>query len=373
MRLSIRVPLAGLALVGSLVLAAPSAGAVAHSAEASASAARTSARNAAGWLGRQFEPNGDLPETQGEMGIDYLPLALVALASARVGSTQLREGIGYLERHFESYVRLPTSKTTSLDDPGRLAQVILAALVGQANPRAFGGTGPSSNLVARLLATEVKTGSNAGLFGSPASPTYSSAYTQGLVLVALAAAGAPNAGGALWLVHQQCADGGWEPYRASPSTACAPPDPATYSGPDTNSAALAVEGLIATGRAPAHKPLPFFEKSQYASGGFGYYGVVSPAQVPDPDSTAVVIQALVALRDLGAVRRDGHGAEAGLNAFVIGCGAAAGQRGAFRYPGTSGPSLYATIQAIPAAAGYAFPLRRGSTSSSLPVMSCGRS
>ncbi len=324
---------------------------------------------AAGWLARHFQPDGNLPASAGEPGIDYLPLGIVALAAARTGSAQVHAGIRFLESHFESYVRIPASRTSTVDSPGRLAEVILAAVAAKADPRAFGGTAHANDLVARLLATQAHSGPDAGLFGSPAAPTYSSAYTQGLSLLALAAAGEPNRPGAGWLLRQQCYGGGWESYRSSPAP-CVAPDPAKFQGPDTNSTALAVEGLVATGMSPRHDPLPFFRRAQYPSGGFGYYGTDSAAQPADPDSTAVVAQALLALRHLSVTRRNGHDALTGLAAFQFRCGAPSFARGAYRYPGAAGPNLYATIQAIPAAAQVPYPVRPGPASSELPVEHC---
>jgi hypothetical protein len=324
---------------------------------------------AAGWLGRQFERNGDLPETEGETGVNYVPLAVVALASAKVGSHQISEAIAYLERNFASFVEVPVSKSKSVADPGRLAEVILAAVVAKANPRAFGGTKPVNNLVARLLATQARSGTDKGLFGSPEAPTDSTAFTQGLVLTALAAVRQVNDSGAAWLVAQQCHDGGWESYR-SVSKPCPPPNPTTYTGPDTNDTALAVEGLVASKVSPKVSPLSFIKSSQYPGGGFAYYGGDASSQAPDPDSTAMVAQALVALGKLSAVTRRGRGAEAGLATFQLGCSSPVSQRGAYRYPGASGPNLYATIQAIPAVMREAYPIAPGSASRSLPVMSC---
>ena len=325
------------------------------------------AKVAAGWLGRHFQPDGNLPAAEGEPGIDYLPLGIVALVSAQAGSTQIRTGIRFLESHFESYVRVQATRTSTVDAPGRLAQVILAAVAAKADPRAFGGTAPANDLVARLLATQTHTGWDTGLFGSPAAPTYSSAYTQGLALLALAAAGAPNRAGAAWLLRQQCYAGGWMSDRGTPAV-CPVPNAAKHEGPDTNSTALAVEGLLATGVSPRHDPLPFFRRSQYPTGGFGYYGAASAAQTPDPDSTAVVAQALEALGALFATRRDGHNALTGLAAFRIGCRAPAYARGAYQFPGAAGPNLYATIQAIPAAAEVPYPVKPGPASVKLPPL-----
>lgn len=331
-----------------------------------------SALDAAGWLGRQFLGNGDLPTFEGEAGVNNVPSALVALVAAKTGSKQASAGLAYLERHFESFVSVATSKTTSVDLPGRLAAVILAAVAMGANPSRFGGHKAKNDLVARLLATQTKKGKNAGLFGSPSAPTYSSAYVEGLALLALAAAGHPNAAGAGWLVRQQCADGGWTSYRANTSTPCPSEDASTYTGADTNSTAVAIEALVATKTSPRISPLKFLERSQYRDGGFGYIGVVSKSQPVDPDSTALVIQALVALGKLSdpVFSKPGGRPERALERFELGCSAPSSERGSFRYPGEKGPNLYATIQAIPAAAKEADPIEPGSLSAGLPKVSC---
>ena len=258
-----------------------------------------------------------------------------------------------------------------MDDPGALAYVILAAQALGVDPTTFGGTAPANNLVARLEATQQTSGTDAGLFGSSADATYTGAFDQGLALMALANQGIANsttAAGVAWLQNQQCSDGGWEAYRSAtgPDNPCPAPDPATFTGPDTNSTSLAVEGLVASGASFGGRPSPtsFFESAQNADGGFGYIGAAS--QSPDPDSTGEVIQALVALGQLGnsAFTQSGGGTPlTALESFQLGCSAAKAHRGAFVYPGAKGPNLLATVQAVPGAAEVAFPLTARTLSS----------
>jgi hypothetical protein len=339
---------------------------------AAAGSVPLTAQDAGGWLGRQFLASGDLPVSEGEAGLNNLSMALVALVSAQVGELRAERGLAYLEKNFGSYVST-TVNNKKVDLPGRLAQVILAAHAMNASPTHFGGTSAAGDLVARLLATQVKTGVNAGLFGSPNAPTYSSAYTQGLALLALSSAGQPNATGAQWLIRQQCATGGWVSLRTSLTTPCPAEDPAKYVGADTNSTALAVAALSAMGLSPHVSPLKFFEHSQYPDGGFAYFGAVSNTQPVDPDSTALVIEALRALHQLSnPVFDKSANATPGkaLAHFQLGCSAPASERGAYTYPGVSGPNLIATIQAIPAAAGDSLPIGPASLAQVLPTMSC---
>jgi hypothetical protein len=341
-----------------------------------AAAPPTAARDGAGWLGRQFLSSGDLPTSENVAGLDNLPLALTALVAAGTGRAPAAAGLGYLEAHFQSFVSESVSKTKSVDLPGRLAEVILAAVAGGANPARFGGNHPANDLLARLLATETKTGSDAGLFGSPDGPTYSSAYTEGLALLALAAAGQSNRLGDAWLVRQQCSNGGWTTYRPSTSKACPAENPAKFAGADTNSTALATQALVAQKTTPRLSPLSFFEKAEYPNGGFGYIGTVAKSQPVDPDSTAVVIQALVALHKLddpSFSKSGGAKPERALSHFQLGCAAPVSERGAYDYPGAKGPNLFATIQAIPAAAEKAFPIKKGTLSPDLPRTSCSSS
>jgi hypothetical protein len=329
--------------------------------------APTAAQAAAGWLGRHFK--GAAIRSKGKADVSSTALAVLAFAATGVGGTKANQAMAWLEDHFESYV-----SPGGVDDPGALATVILAAQSMGVDPTTFGGTGPANDLVTRLLNTQQTTGTDAGLFGS-ADPTYDGAFRQGLSLMALAEQGIANAAGVTWLQNQQCSDGGWEAYRTTP---CTPPDPTDFTGPDTNSTSLAVEGLVA--QEPLLAPGPvfpvdptgFFESAQNPDGGFGYIGAAT--QSPDPDSTGEVIQALVALGALDnpAFTQEPSGATplTALATFQLGCSAPKGQRGAYFYPGENGPNVLSTLQAAPGAAEVAFPISPQTPQPSLPKMKC---
>src|SRR5579871_2943051 len=80
----------------------------------------TDALDAAGWLGRQFLANGDLPTSAGAAGLNNLPAALLALVAAGTGETRLERGLAYLKANFKAYVSTK-SQGKSIDLPGRLA------------------------------------------------------------------------------------------------------------------------------------------------------------------------------------------------------------------------------------------------------------
>jgi len=199
--------------------------------------------------------------------------------------------------------------------------------------------------------------------------------------MALAGQGISNSAGVTWLQDQQCSDGGWEAYRADPTVACVAPDPATFAGPDTNSTAMAVQGLVAMqalmGAAADFPvdPTAFYESAQNADGGFGYIGAAS--QTPDADSTGEVVQALVALNQLDNPLFTQSGGATPLTAlagFQLGCSAGRADRGAFAFqPNNRGvlkANLLATLQAVPGAAEVAFPLGARSPRQTLPKLKC---
>jgi hypothetical protein len=327
-------------------------------------ASPTHAQVAAGWIGRQFTSEGDI-RTDGKADPSATVQAVLALAAAGVGGPEATAGIDWLKSHFQSFV-----SPGGTDDAGSLAYVILAARATGVDPTTFGGTRASNNLVARLEATQRTTGTDAGLFGAQ-DPTYDGAFRQGLALMALATQGIANPAGVTWLQDQQCSDGGWESYRTSP---CVAPDPATFSGPDTNSTSLAVEGLVAqksvdTGAIFPVDPTPFFQSAQNADGGFGYIGASS--QSPDPDSTGEVIQALVDLGTLSDFTEPGGETPlTALASFQLGCSASKAHRGAYVFPGEHGPNFLATVQAVPGAAEVAFPLTARTLKPHLPRLLC---
>ena len=312
----------------------------------------SSAHAAATWLAGQVVPGGYIASTvnPGTADLDATANTVLALASAGVGAAQAAAALSYLEGHVAAYVTV-----AGADGPGQLALLILDAHAQGVAPTNFGGT----DLVARLVATQRSGGADSGLFGAQ-DPTYDGAYRQGLALAALAAAGVTSGsvvtGATGWLTAQQCPNGGWTSY-ITVGNPCNG-KPANYAGPDTNSTALAVEGLAAQGALSptgAAAALRFFKKAENADGGFGYEPntVKSPGST-DPNSTALVIQALLALGaapSSSTYAKGGGGPVASLVANQVTGGAG---DGGISFPGISGVNLLATYQAIPALAGVTF-------------------
>ncbi|MGA6167175.1 hypothetical protein [Amycolatopsis magusensis] len=309
------------------------------------------ARHGAGYLARAITAGG------GNLNADVTSTAyaVLGLHAAGVGRQAAQDGVAYLSTQLGE----PLKGADGQDDPGRVGYVLLAAVAGKQNPRQFGG----DNLVDRLLATQRAD----GLFGS-ADPTYDGAFRQGLALAALKAAKVPAthpqvAAATAWLTGQQCANGLWQAYRADTAVPCATADPAAFAGPDTNSTGMAVQGLAAYGKLPAAKKvLSSLAAVRSADGGFAY--IAAPGQASDPNSTALAIQAIVA-----AGGKPGN-AYAALASFQLGCADPVADRGAFFYPGSRAVNLLATVQAVPAAAGKAFPLAPSTPSAAVPEVPC---
>lgn len=351
-------------------LTAESSIAVGPTSSAAATGFRDAARYGAGYLARQITANGGYLAPFGSPDDGNTAYAVVALTAAGVGGNASRSAIAYLKTRIADGL----TDSSGADNAGTLANLVLAAVAAGENPRAFGGTTDAHNLVARLQATRRTSGPDRGLFGA-ADPTYDGAYRQGLALTALKAAGvAPTnvATAEAWLERQQCADGLWASYRADTAVPCSAADLATFSGPDTNSTALAVEGLEAYGSAPMRwKTLAALGAVQSTDGGFPF--LAAPGQASEPNSTAVVIQALVATGSKptwGRWVKGGRNPYQALSAYQLGCGDTTGDRGAYYYPGSRTANVLATVQAVPAQVGASLPVTHQATRPGAPTLSC---
>jgi hypothetical protein len=171
-----------------------------------------------------------------------------------------------------AYQYLTAKLTAETATAGGTGKLILAVLAGKLDPTVFGG----QDLVIRL-----------GTFYNTTTGAYGdgSTFGQSLAILALKGAGqAIPAPAVTELEGLQDTDGSWNYQAGSNST----------SG-DTNSTAIAVEALTAAGvptsDASVTKAIAYLHTQQNSDGGFAY----SAPGASDPDSDALVIQALVAL------------------------------------------------------------------------------
>ncbi|MDP2014387.1 MAG: prenyltransferase/squalene oxidase repeat-containing protein [Actinomycetota bacterium] len=141
---------------------------------------------------------------------------------------------------------------------------------------------------ASLIGPAIAATPNAGLFGA-ADPTYDGVYRQSLSIIALQPLKKVPAAATAWLKSQQCADGSFMSYRSSLTTPCPAADPSKFSGPDSNSTALAATALRAVqDNASADKAINALVAKQNADGGWGY----TLGGTSDVNSTGLVLTAL---------------------------------------------------------------------------------
>lgn len=326
------------AAVAALLLAAvPVSGAAADSNSEAASAG-------ARWVGSQIKAGVPL-ELFGSPDWGVTLDAATALAANDAKDPLIATVWNEVVNHREEVV-----SKSGADIPGALAKTILLAHSTGKDPRAV-GAGPGADLVARLIATM----QSDGHFGTQ-FPGYDGVYRQGISMAALSAAGAKVDPKAIaWLLSQQCTNAGFEgafmAFRADTSVPCAD-DPAAWSGADTNATALAVSGLALAAKddlaskGSIDRALAWLAVQKQSDGGWSANSW-SPS---DPNSAAVVIQALIATNSLADARFASKATtpQAALAAFQIGASAPETDRGAFTFPGTgAGPNLLASVAAVP--------------------------
>ncbi len=311
--------------------------ATATSAEASATAS---------WLASQVAPDGSvLDPYSSEPSVDWTVNVALALIAGGEQGAALERAMAYVSANAQAYISGGTS-----DETGHLSWLILLAVWTGADPGAFGTTGIDlrARLGSRLGVTEP------GLFGTV--DEYTPVTNQALAILALSVSGGAVPESALaWLRAQQCTApsqqvGGWQGYRAELTPGvrvdCVPVTSAAYNRPDAVSTSFALQALIAVAgqEDPAvGAAVSFFRRLQSASppaaGGFGQF-IGDPA---DPNSTAVVIQAL---RATGSINEDwslgGGDPLSSLASWVIVSGE---DSGALSSPYSSGGAdLFATFQ-----------------------------
>jgi hypothetical protein len=312
----------------------------------------TVAQLGATWVANEIVDNGGYLEVFGVPSVTNTAYAIYGLHAAKIGGDAQALAIAYLK------TQVGALQEGGSDSPGALAQVIMAAVLSGENPRAFGGTGPQNDLVARLLATQQTSGPDAGLFGTQ-DAAFDGASRQGFALLALKAVktkakDAHVVNGIAWLTAQQCANGLWQAFRDDTSTPCPPADPDFFTGPDTNSSAMAIQGLAAWGKKP-HRAAALAELDAVQSTDGGWSFMAVGAQPSDPNSTALVIQALVALGKSPKSKKfetaSGGDPYRALASYQLTCADDPANAGAFFFPGSTAPNEIATVQAVPAAAG----------------------
>jgi hypothetical protein len=208
-------------------------------------------------------------------------------------------------------------------DAAKTGKTILAIVAAGGNPANFAGRDLSARLAALYH-------SATGAYGDGAT------FSQSFAILAVVASGGSVEGAAsAELAALQDPDGSWS-YGTAPVAA---------GVGDTNSTAIALMALDAAGVHSADASgLTYLRTQQLADGGFPYQNSSAYGPPPsDPDSDAVVLQALV------AAGQDPEGPVwiQGSNSMLTNLRSTQGADGGFAYPG-SGESAFTTSE-VPAA------------------------
>jgi hypothetical protein len=174
----------------------------------------------------------------------------------------------------------------------RRSAAVLAAVtvIGTVTPAFAADSSPSASPSVTLPS---------GLYGTT-DPAYDGVWRQSLALLAQDTVDVKPAAKAVdWLTGQQCADGGFAPFRADVSKACDAKTPV-----DTNNTAAAVQALAALGGhgTATDKAVDWLKSVQNKDGGWGYL----PGGASDANSTSVVIGALTAVGEKPQDVREGR-------------------------------------------------------------------
>jgi hypothetical protein len=278
---------------------------------------------AAGWLRTQQQAdggfsNGFAPGSDPATTAD----AVVAIVAAGENPSTWNAGGPSALEFLKSVVG-----SGSAAGPGAAAKFALAAVAAGENPRAFGGV----DLIGEILAGY---SGDTGIFGG-------GPYDSALCIQALTAAGEPLPEGAIdGLLATRLAEGAFS-FNG---------DPTPGTG-DSNTTAMAVIAMMAAGRSDVVAPsLAYFRATQNQDGGWTYQKPSAFGEDTDANSTALVLQALVAAGEDPAEWKDPRGALLGLQV----------PSGAFLFNAvSSSENLLATVQAMPALA-LASPAANGS-------------
>jgi len=296
------------------VLAAALAGCLAWPTAAAAQKPSGPMQAAAAWLQTQQQAdggfsNGFVPGSDPGATADAV-LAIAALGESPAEWTlEDKSPLDFLEQ---------SAASGSSAGSGAFAKLALAAIAADADPHSFGGV----DLIAEILDDY---SDQAGLFGG-------GPFDSALALQALAAAGEPAPEGAVaGLLAARLTDGTYS-FNGDE----------TPGAGDSNTTAMAVLALIAADQRQEIAPsVEYFRSVQNDDGGWTYQKPSAFGEATDANSTALVMQALVAAgEDLTAW----DDPEQALLALQV-------PSGAFIFnAATSSENLLATVQAIPALA-----------------------
>ncbi len=290
--------------------------------------ARAGAPEALDWLRSQQNDDGSFGDPASSIS------NLLTTADAVQAIVTAGEDPNTWEKNGNTPITYLAANIARLSGAGDTAKVILAAVAAGKNPRDFGGVD--------LVATLEGTLGDDGKFGGENDFQ----FHHCLAILALKSVGRPIPAAAVdYLKSAQIADGTWAWNFAT-----------TPGEGDNNSAALAVMALIAAAEpadsAAIQLTIAHFTTQQNDDGGFPYIAPSPYGTDSDANSTAVVLQALIAAGQDPAtwVKGDGNTPLSALAGFQNDDGSFAWQ---LAFPDAN---FLATVQAIPALLGQPYPI-----------------
>lgn len=207
--------------------------------------------------------------------------------------------------------------------------------------------------------------SDRGLYGT-ADPTFDGVFRQSMAILGLNAAGASIPTSAVdWLLGQQCDSGAFMAYRADTTEPCPAPDPVAFTGPDSNSTALAALALTVAGEADAaDAAITWLLAQQVRGGGWAYL----PGSAVDTSSTGFALAAVRSLKPAGkrSVIRD---ATNFLRRAETNCSAEIADRFGMPYQPGLLPDTFSSSQSLLGLAN-AFPVKEQAQRRGVPRTDC---
>jgi hypothetical protein len=254
----------------------------------------------------------------------------IGAAAAGYDPKALRNGSG---PSVMAYLR--TQAASACATAGGCGLLIQAVVAAHLNPSSFGGVN---------LLTTLKGMYKAGVYGD------GEAFTESLAIQGLAAAGQTVPTAAIHhLVAAQDSDGGWD-YRLIKDD---PNGSTNFDTSDTNSTAMVLMALNAAGTSSRNaSALAWLHTQQDGDGGFPYQAGAGT----DPDSTALVLQALFATGQNPEASSWAPGGTTPLAELI----ATQDAGGGYTFPGNPAPDAFTTAQVPPALSRAPYPLDCGS-------------
>jgi len=278
---------------------------------------------------QQSATNGSIPlgSSTDSVSAEYA----IGAAAAGYDPKALRNGGGPSVMTY-----LSTQAASACATAGGCGLLIQAVVAAHLNPSSFGGVN---------LLTALKGMYKAGVYGD------GEAFTESLAIQGLVAAGQTVPAAAIHhLVAAQDSDGGWDYLLIKDD----PNGSTDYDTSDTNSTAMVLMALNATGTSSRNtSALAWLHTQQDGDGGFPYQAGAGT----DPDSTALVLQALFATRQNPEAASWAPGGNTPLAELI----ATQDAGGGYTFPGNSGPDAFTTAQVPPALSRAPYPLDCGST------------